>query len=243
MTQKILIFIFGAAVGSVASYFFTKKKLKKEYEDKCDSELASMKAYYDEKLEKKEAFDKCKIAYGKQSEEPNTTAASEAPKEVVDKPAEQSLIRRKSAAKTTPSIDYTKFYKETSEMDHPRDDDNYHEVEVNDPEYEENYYGGLEQTEDMENSRGAKFIEAVDFGIEPGMNTMTLLYYQENDILTIEEGGSEEVLKDFDEIESMIGDALTERGFKDNDEPEIYIRNQGRNCDYEIVKVFGAYEE
>lgn len=112
--------------------------------------------------------------------------------------------------------------------------------------YGSNYDAGEEMTkESEENSKLApKIIKASDYGTNPIYEPQTLLYYTDNDVLTTE---TDEIIgegeKDLDEIRSVIGDALTKFGFKDSDEDRIFVRNFKRNADYEIIKVFGAFEE
>ena len=43
----VLLFVAGAAIGSVATYFVTKKKI----EDRTDAEIKAMKAHYKKKYE------------------------------------------------------------------------------------------------------------------------------------------------------------------------------------------------
>lgn len=70
-----------------------------------------------------------------------------------------------------------------------------------------------------------------------------LLYYTENDILTISEGEGIEDVMYVDEIEDHIGDALTKFGFKTNSQDKICVRNYKNGCDYCIVKVRKAFGE
>lgn len=130
----------------------------------------------------------------------------------------------------THKVDYTSYFKsekELSEAEHPM----------------ESGYGEVEETEEeAKETKSPKFIKAIDYG-SGGFGTMDLLYYQDNDTLVIDDEVNQEVLTDFDEIESMIGDALTKYGFKEDDEPVIYIRNYSRNRDYMITKVFDKFSD
>ena len=86
-----------------------------------------------------------------------------------------------------------------------------------------------------------KVIKDSEFGEVPNFAKQYLLYYTETDTLTITEGKGIEDEIGFDEIEGMIGDALTKFGFKTNDQLKICVRNYRDGCDYEISKVFGPY--
>lgn len=120
-----------------------------------------------------------------------------------------------------------------------RTEDDYHD-------YTSHYDGGEAMSYESEaNSKLApKMIKASEYGTDPMFEPQTLLYYTDNDVLTTE---TDEIIgegeKDLDEIRGTIGDALTKFGFKDNDEDRIFVRNFSRNADYEIIKVFGAFEE
>lgn len=93
------------------------------------------------------------------------------------------------------------------------------------------------------NNGYSKVISAAEYGDNPTYNCMQLLYYTENDILTITEGENVEDILYVDEIEDHIGDALTRFGFKTNDQSILYVRNYKSGCDYCIKKVRKAYGE
>jgi len=126
-------------------------------------------------------------------------------------------------------IDYTKFYKseeteDPADREFPKEEDE--EVEP---------FGGRKKI--------TKVIKDDDYGKINTYNQRHLLYYTETDTLTITEGvGIEDIIR-FDEVEGMIGDALTKFGFKTNDQLKICVRNYKDGCDYEIIKVFGPYED
>lgn len=82
-----------------------------------------------------------------------------------------------------------------------------------------------------------------EFDELPTQKGIHLLYYTENDILTVTEGeGIEDIIYD-NEIEDHIGDALTKFGFKTNSQDKICVRNYKNGCDYCIVKVRKAFGE
>jgi hypothetical protein len=73
---------------------------------------------------------------------------------------------------------------------------------------------------------------------------LSLLYYTENDTLTIhdDEDMGEDIIY-LDEIADFIGDALDKFDFRHSDEKVIYVRNFRRSTDFEITKVYGAFGE
>lgn len=231
LIKYLITFAIGAASGSGITYILVKKK----FEKKADDEIAEMKEYYDHHaLTYEELVKRGRIADDRRKEEKKEdipqSYQSSAPKE-------GKLVRGSGVKKTVP-IDYTVFYKpeddtDPAESEHPRDDDE---------ETQKEYQGSvLTQEHQQAKHREPRIIKHSDFGSEPHYTTQTLIYYTEDDILTLGEDQSEEEVADFDEIESMIGDALTKYGFVDNDEDHIYVRNDQRCCDYEIVKVFGSF--
>ena len=236
LIKYILSFAAGSAIGSGVTWIFSKKK----FEKKLNEEIQKIEDCY-KSLEGEKELEK--------EEQTVENETHEAPEEYRSSEAhEDALVRkreRKSVTQNTHAVDYTKYFKSESggdtkemhfeELEHPKDDG------AEDKEYEENYYSGLEATRELRNGHGTKFIKAVDFGSDPSLSTMSLLYYQDNDTLVVEGDSTDEVIDDFNEVEDMLGDGLSKYGFKDNDEPVIYIRNYDRGYDYEVTKVFDSY--
>lgn len=124
------------------------------------------------------------------------------------------------------STNYTRFI-DSAKREHPKDDEN-----------EEDYVDEENEDEEVSKWKKPKLIKEEEFGEMSGFEQETLKYFVEDDILCTEEN---EVMKP---QEFYIGDALTKYGFKDNpDETTIYVRNGKVGTDYEIVKIFGSYED
>lgn len=232
LIKYLVAFAIGAASGSGITYILVKKK----FEKKADDEIAEMREYYDHHaLTYEELVKRGRIADDGRNEEKKEEDIPQSYQSSA--PKEGKLVRDHRAKKAVP-IDYTTFYRpeddtDPAEYEHPRDDDE---------ETQKEYQGEVLTKEHQQaKHREPRIIKHTDFGSEPHYTTQTLLYYTEDDILTLGEDQSEEEVADFDEIESMIGDALTKYGFVDNDEDHIYVRNDQRCCDYEIVKVFGSF--
>lgn len=231
LIKVLAIFAAGAISGSGITYILVKKK----FEKKADDEIAEMKEYYDHHALTYEEL----VKRGRIADEPKEEKKEEnIPQSYrTSAPDEGKLVRGGGVKKAVP-IDYTVFYKpeddtDPAESEHPMDDDE---------ETQKEYQGEVLTKEHQQvKYREPRIIKHSDFGSEPHYTTQTLIYYTEDDILTLGEDQSEEEVADFDEIESMIGDALTKYGFIDNDEDHIYVRNDQRCCDYEIVKVFGSF--
>lgn len=202
------------ATGGGIGYGIACYICKAKYEAKLSEELSDMEDYYVARHPDKKPRENG-YATEKKIDESNTEYVKPEPR------------------------DYTKYYEETdkpadpAETESPADDD------------ADDYYEGLElEKEKMENKgKKPKQIKASDFGSEPNYGTLSLLYYTENEILTIhdEEDESEDIIY-LDEIADFIGDALDKFDFRHNDQEVIYVRNFSRCTDFEITKVYGSFE-
>ncbi len=208
-------------MGAGATGVFFKKK----YEKIANEEIENMKAYYKvDDIQVLEEEDR--------SEEIKEMASKEGYlKPISDEKSDlDSAVRPRSGEKTeAEKVDYTQFYA----VNNP---DPAEEESPNEDEDDSNYYEGLATTKKMQKPKNVKLIKAEEFGLQPGFECITLEYYTEDDLLVTDDA---EEVEDVNIIESMIGDALTKYGFKDNDEQVIYVRNYNYGCDYEIVKVVG----
>lgn len=219
IAKNLIIYSIGALCGSISTFIFIKKK----YETIANDEIDQMQEYYETKAPTYEQLVEQGRIIVEEDGEP------EAPKEYRHAPKEMDYDVKRKGAQRKNKIDYTSFYKE-SDNDEP-----------NEAHYEDLTSRGESLTRERNMSKGPKLIKAEDFGSEPNLDTVTLCYYTEDNVLTVEEDQNEEILEDLDEIGDMIGDALTKFGFVDNDEEVIYIRNQKRGCDYEVVKMFSSF--
>lgn len=213
--KSTIIFLAGAGIG----YFIGNNVAKKKWKKKSDDVITDMTKYYKEK-------------YPDPEPEPNKDKVMTADDGIVPVTANVQF------EKPDPT-DYGQYYPENptdpADEEHPQDDMT---------EEEENHYDGMEMTENARRNRNKppRLISGDDYGNEPGFVPLSLLYYQDNDVLTIEEDENGEDVLYFDEIENYIGDALNKFGFTDNQEKTIYVRNYQRMADYMITKVFGAFE-
>ena len=220
MIKQVLIFVAGLVTGGGAVGLFVHNKyIRKDIHEK---ELEDMKAYY------------IRESGRRYDPRPRPTVKKE---EVTDNPIPY---------KKPETDDYTRYFKkeamdaatmkamttDPADLEHPLEED----------DYEEDYSQGLAMKREREKakSKGPKLIPASDFGSESYQDTVTLLYYMDDGVITNED---EEVYDDLDEVEAMLGDTLRKYGFDSNDEKSIYVRNVERGCDYEIIKVFSSYSD
>lgn len=222
--KYMAVFVLGGAVGGGVGWIFASKKKDKW----CTQQIEEMRAYYEKKAEEEEEDAPETESFTEVPEE-----EKEPPKEYVSSPmhTEDSLTREsKKEASKAPRHDYAQHYKGGSELG--RDDD-----------YDENYSLGLSATEDAEENQASKpyAISELEFGKDRSYKTMTLNYYMDNGVITIADDQDEEVIEDFQDVERLIGDTITEYGFDDNDEDTLYIRNEKMGTEYMIMKMFTSY--
>lgn len=234
LLERALIFAVGAVTGGLPTFFITKKVVDKKH----DREFEDLDQYYKEEISslvaRIEALEAmipgAKVvrdipADGKTDPRINTHIERSS----LDIPSKRRVSKRER-------VDYGARYNASHDVIDPADEEH---PEDDQPESDQGEY----LTRDIRNNKGRapSFIKAADYGAEPGYTSQVLCYYTVNDVLTLEGDQDESLLKDFDEVESMIGDALTRFGFKADDEEVIYIRNYDRLTDYQIIKVFGEY--
>ena len=202
------------ALGGVAGYFVGRYLTKNFYKEKAENEIADMEEYYQ----------------GKHPEKP--------PRETNAETVDGKKIFTMGGNYVKPTkVDYTSMY-DPAESESPEEDD---PVDIDDTDDGE----ALNNEYKANKSRAPRLIKGSEFGDQPGFTTQTLLYYTENETLVIhdmEDYGKDDMIYP-DEYDDMLGDALVKFGFTTNDkEDRIYVRNFSRGCDFEIVKVFGAFE-
>lgn len=247
MMKALIIFVFGAATGSVAAFFGTKKYMEKKFE-RVSEENKELKEYLDFLRSKDEA--------GELAQNLGYTAK--------DGDAQNEAVKA-DGGKKEKKVDYTKFYKEVSdatnglfsagdiknaderlskaaaetkameqilaEEQHPEDDES--EEVVDKDEYDLN-----EAMELLNNTKRKPIvIGPSEFDNYPYMDKTTLYYYQPDDVLATEND------EELDDPDALLGEVFEQSGFKTNDEEVIYIRNFSRGTDYEIGKVFSPFHE
>lgn len=94
----------------------------------------------------------------------------------------------------------------------------------------------LKKTEDKVNKDKPYVINPDDFGDD--YNTITLVYYKDNVVTTYD---TSEVLTD-KEIEDLIGEESLSH-FGEYEEDSVFVRNDARKIDYEILKSEETYSD
>lgn len=244
--KSTIIFLAGAAVGSVVSWLLVKKY----YEDKADSEVEEIRRAYDKHLED--------LGYIKTS----VDGEIEGDKEISEpepgvKPTRSSLVEKLN--NKPPLTDYSKYFKEKggedlklkevvrdaskdvdpAELEHPEDDEPYTDEEDRDQtlDFEDHQLNG-EHRKAMMEGRLPYIIEPSDYELTcSNYEKLSLLYYISDDILCEEEDGEEVSRLD------VVGSCIRDSGFDENEEELLFVRNDRLMCDYEINKVFTNYEK
>lgn len=267
MLKTAIIFLFGAAAGATAAAFFTKRFVEKKF-DRISGENKELKEYLDflrqkdemgnlaenlgyvekegEELKEKEAQDQSKgknkekkvdytAFYNKGALGPFGDMMVKSLEEM--KKSDKEFELSKKIAKEQDE----KMKKERDEYnkklgledEHPVDSDE--DDDSDEPEYDYE----LEKAIRMLNNGKKKIdvISAGEFDSYPYHDKVTLYYYTEDQILATEDE------EELDDPEAYLGDALTKTGFDSNDSEALYVRNYSRGTDYEIGKVFGAFNE
>ena len=127
---------------------------------------------------------------------------------------QDALFEKENSNYLDSLVDYTKYAKDQSAYEHPNEEIGMPRIEL---------------------------ITALEYDNSKPMNEKIILnYYQEDDILCYEE--NEEIIEN---PEELIGqEALYAFGSPDYDDPdEIFVRNNQRNEDYQIILYESAYSE
>ena len=213
MVKEIIIFASGCVVGAAIAVPITKKKVAKKEKD-LENQNQSKDEYIKE-LEERIKLDELAVGSGyiqKEEEKDSVKQAKNDEKKV------KSVILKPSVR------DYTVYFKNKAESEHPRED------EIGDY---------IMETEEIRDDRGPNVVSYEEYW-SPEYEyheKVELNYFTEDEILANPEN---EVVEN---AEILIGNALRSSGFTKNDEKVIYVRNYELCSDYEIAKVFGAYAD
>ncbi len=234
------LIIFSAAAGSIITFL----SVKGYYEAKADKEVESVREAYDRKINQIEGL--------RTSLAGDIEGPEEIPEEkIIAEKAKSSIVEKLN--NKPPLKDYTKYFTEKGEerlnlretvRDAKADAESDEAVGDSEPSEEED----IEKI-DKELNGGHR--EAIKEGKEPYVidrsdyeltcsqyDKIDLVYYISDDVLC-EEGvnGVEEVNR-YD----LVGDLIAESGFDQNEDDELLVRNDKLSTDFDICKVYTAYE-
>lgn len=209
MAEKALYFVFGGAVGAVATWIFTKKY----YEKIATEEIESVKEYYKEKKEN----DKGKEKTVKKEKDPNANLTflrsqhewatdkligalsvenEEDPISIPKRPSVETMRRYESLAET--------YKSRIPEEEQKSNFDKKEAIAVSKP-----YVIMPEEVGDLDHM------------------TSTLYYFQDG-VLTDDE------MNPLEDPEDLIGDIKVEDHFGEFEDDVVYVRNEDMETDFEI---------
>lgn len=205
-------FLIGGFVGSGITYLY----LKKNFEKRVNDEMDAMNRLYKNQID---ALCKHASNYGVINNKPNL--------HLVDIPDVNNNVYHGTDEEIETQL---------AESEGPQDDEPEEDTDISD-EDEALERAGREAT--LEHSMSKKkrpyIIKAEEFGSEIGYGEATLYYYTEDGAVVTDDD------EELDAYEINIGNALTKYGFDKNDEHSIYVRNPNLEMDYEIIKVYQAF--
>lgn len=243
--RDIIIFAGGMAVGSIVTWFITKKV----YEKKASEEIESVERAFEKRLEEIEDEKDGALEVAQKALLSSNDYHKEDPgaREIIqNKSTLDGIIKNASVER----VDYTKYSKgdiipvsdppknskEAIEVDdHPRDDG---EDSFDDPYDIDDSHGIMEVGTGRDNLKDPYEIDYTEYGSLPTYEFKELYFYQGDGIVVESENSGEEII---DNPEYLFGDVLEKSGFKTNSVKTIYIRNEHISCDFEVIKVLGTY--
>jgi uncharacterized protein YnzC (UPF0291/DUF896 family) len=220
-----IIFLSGAAVGGVISWFVAKRK----FENLADKEIAEAREFYINRIREQYGVDvRAKKSIAEES-------AKEKPKEI-------DRVDYLAKKQDTEEIDYTTYYQnkksvsaavDLAEMEYPVEGDENEEESYN-------YRDGKRDSEELNSRTDIELISPESFAVDYSQfDKETLFYWTEDETLSDER---DEIIDDADRI---VGDCLAQSGIMYDDTPKavIYVRNYDLGTDYEIQKIVGSFKE
>jgi hypothetical protein len=202
-TTNILVFIAGATVGSVATWYYMKKK----YEE--------VEEYYEEEdISTDEEEEDIST-----DEEEENTSTDEKENDAEIKPQEASKLN----VKKTNIFDYANKIKNENYSSYSNTESDSIVDEVNDEKL-------------IMSDEAPYVITPEEFGEKDGYETITLLYYYNNDIVTDD---NDEPVED---LEFTIGPSALDR-FGEYEDDSVFVRNDKLKADFEILLDNRDYED
>jgi len=241
--KNILIFMSGAAVGAVSTYF----GVKKYFETKADLEITQVRQVYEDRVNEVEDH---KSSIDGDIKGPEKIELKETVNRLNNKPdltdytkyfngngqkmdgVSEILRDAKEEADATGLSE-----EEMAEREGPQDDEPYTDEEDRDQTIDAiDYQLNGASRKAIENDKEPYEIDPSDYELTcSNYEKQALLWYQFDEVLADED--EEEVADTY----RLIGNVLETSGFTDNDVDAIYVRNDKTMVDYEITKIYEAF--
>lgn len=211
---KALIFLAGIGVGGLATGLF----MKIYYGNRMDSEYQSMKEYYDRKI----------MLLTKEED------ADAEVKEEIQSIGSVFLNPKEALRGAAMMADDPDLNKHIAERENPTDEEE-EDIEFTDVDFDE-YNEIVKQYNDPQASNFTLLGETEYYTNPKGYDQETLYFYDEDDVLLRED---ESIITD---IDNTVGyDSLTRFGEDENQPDIIYVRNNYRKTEYEIIRMRQSY--
>lgn len=258
--NSIIAFFVGCAVGSAVSYFVTKHFVEKKERAIAEDKVASMREYVREIREKDVNGDLVSSLLYMSKGNKDEDAAKQ------DYEWVQNGAAKDGVKDPYKDVDYASLYKGSKESstsnangndrnaagkmtagntaDQNKDDNRFdpaayeHPSDDMDEDELRQILISRRKTEEAAKRMPPKVISVEEYD-DPEYDhydKVTLYYYKDNGVLVDED---DTIIAD---PVIYIGDSIIKTGFDQNEEKALYVRNTSRGTDYEIGKVFGAFE-
>ena len=226
MNRNLLVsiaFVVGAATGVAATFTYAKKKYAKIAQEEIDS----VKEIYSKKPKKDDA---------EEIDEDEEEIYYDRP-EIEDEPEEEFVeeFRPATPEEVKAYERATRHYRELSEMDEKTLEEKVREKSIN----------IVRDCNRITSEGGNKVLADKPYIIKPNefgeqdYDEVTLVYYANGKFTSYDTGD----LMDEFEIEDAIGDIDPSVHFGDYEEDSVFIRNDERGIDYEVLRDEDPYEE
>lgn len=218
VVKGIIIFIGGAATGGLAGFFIGQFLGEKKGVKRADAEIASMRKYVDELVEKQ-----------KKGENLSKNLANIADKEPEVEKAEDKAKEKPVEAETEFGMDYFKLSKEhiAQQIEKAKQHTPKEREEVKIP-----------VTTTVIDDNKPFVISEEEAAADTVSNVSVWTYYQEDGIMFDED--ADEPIVDY---HTFIDYILEETGFDVNDQESICIKNPKLSMVIEVNKAYGSYIE
>ena len=220
--NKPIIFVAGLIVGAGSGVLATWQYFKQKYEAQAQEEIQDALDYVRESQ-----------PYGYRGEQIMDDDAEINPTDSNLDEIKEKLL--KNEAQTT---NYASMYKKKNEVDPVqekfREAEDLADVETNEETPEEQA-----NREHQENrNKPPQIISVEEYENLPAYITHEVLYYYHYDEIVTDDDDNE-----IPDPETYIGDALDKYGFRESDEPIIFVMNHATDTAYEIQRVMGGYTD
>ena len=228
MNRNLLVsiaFVVGAATGVAATFTYAKKKYAKIAQEEIDS----VKEIYSKKPKKDDAEEIDEIEEEIYYDRPEIEDEPEPEEEFVEefRPATPEEVKAYERA--------TRHYRELAEVDEKTLEEKVREKSIN----------IVRDCNRITSEGGNKVLADKPYIIKPNefgeqdYDEVTLVYYADGKFTSYDTGD----LMDEFEIEDAIGDIDPSVYFGDYEEDSVFIRNDERGIDYEVLRDEDPYEE